>query len=248
MGRQLLVQLLARAQNGPKDTPKASEVSKSRETDLFDIEGAQDGSEDESESVVDEFMAFNPNKVDSVKHLGNIAAVDRLETANRQSFDLIAQLNERREYLKAKLAEEHALRADLNVLNEELKSRVKETSPATLRAQDPQVMIDKVRERKDEMDAQTVNLLRQLNKLISGPGTDTLMEQYAASASRKELATELRRTVETLLNEMFEPSSEGGYVKIDNANSPVLYFLLRGDLVTVHPHDNSLVRLREFGK
>lgn len=242
------MQLLARAQNGPNDTPKASEVQRSGDADFFDVEGGQDGSEGESESVVDEFMAFNPNKIDNVKHLGDIVAVDRLETANRQSFDLIAQLNERREYLKAKLAEEQALRADLNVLNEELKTRVKETSPATLRTQDPQLMIDKVRKRKDEIDTQAANVLRQLSKLVRGPGTDTLMEQYGASASREELAAELRRTVETLLNEMFEPSSEAGYVKINNVNSPVLYFLLRGDLVTVHPQDISLVRLREFGK
>lgn len=188
----------------------------------------------------------NPSQIDTTKlHcLPYILAVDQLETTNHQSYQLIDILLKQEEELKSKIAKEKSLNGQLSQLNGLLNGRF-ETIGSLTRSQSPRNILNELEKKKEASEKSNKILLLQLKQLLNNQVLETITTDD--DPDLKSLRSELRRTVETLLNEMFEQSSTG-YVHIADMDSPIIHFLLSGDLITLHPDDPSYIRLRDFGK
>lgn len=173
-----------------------------------------------------------------------ILAVDQLESTNHQSYQLIDALIKHENHLKVELSKEKAKNEQLSQLNQLLGERL-ETIGSLTRSQSPKNILNELNQKKQTSEKTNKNLLVQLKQLLNKQVLETIVNED--DPDLKSVRSELRRTIETLLNEMFEQSSSG-YVHIVDMDSPIIHFLLAGDLITIHPEDPSYIRLRDFGK
>lgn len=186
------------------------------------------------------------NQVDATKlHcLPYILAVDQLETTNNQSYQLIDALIKQEEQLKSELSQERSLNDQLSQLSHLLSERLESIGSLT-RTQSPKNILNDLNQKKHASEKANKDLLVQLKQLLNKQVLETVANDD--DPDLKNVRSELRRTIETLLNEMFEQNSTG-YVHIADMDSPIIHFLLAGDLITIHPDDPSHIRLRDFGK
>lgn len=173
-----------------------------------------------------------------------ILAVDQLESTNHQSYQLADTLLKQEEQLKTELSKEKSLNDQLSQLNELLNERL-ETIGSLTRSQSPKNILNELEQKKNASEKTNKSLLIQLKQLLNKEVLETIATDD--DPDLKNIRSELRRTIENLLNEMFEQNSTG-YVHIADMDSPIIHFLLSGDLITIHPDDPSYIRLRDFGK
>lgn len=189
----------------------------------------------------------------NLKCLSYISAVDTVESNIDQSRELLIQLEKEEMELKKRLTAETNLHDELFALRGLLRQRT-ETINNSIKPKDPQTIFEEIDAKKLETDKNNKFMLGELKRLLRQHVAPRLAAHAAAAASgsgptERELASDLKSTVEDLLNEMFKSEDESdGYVRVTNPQSPIVQFLLRGELVITKPDDMRYIKLRDFGR
>lgn len=199
-----------------------------------------------------------PSYINKLTCLPHILVTDRLESTVHTSKSALEIVRERETALREAIDKELALQSELNSLSSLLETEVEKVKNRS--TQEPLDIINNVKGRHMAIDNVNRELLIQLKGVLDSSVADILYSRQidhdnhndssTVAADLESLRTDLVETIESLLNEMFEPSetSYGGYVKISDPDGVISRFLLQGDLITVKKNDSSLIRLRDFGK
>lgn len=204
--------------------------------------------------AIDKSLSQIPAPMSSFSCLGRIMAIDKLQTVNSDTLQAIEVLKESQQRNLHLLEREKALNKELQTLNVLLKVRANEVSAskATSSQVEPASIISELVDQKNNEErkyAEKLDHLREILEKIAAPmiyETNQQIPEYA-NLSLEDICLELNDLVLNLLNEMFDTSVSGGYVQVADFNSPIIKFLLNGNLITTKSNDTTYIRLREFG-
>lgn len=163
---------------------------------------------------------------------GKIVAIDELETTVDSLNQALVSIREEELNLQAVKAQEWKLNDELKEVEISLRSKVELLKSSN---EEPAIMINALQEKAQLYKQNVKTLLVDLRDVL-----DNVVAKHLGDPDK----VQIRKTVETLLNEMFESNN---FVQV-SPNDSMVQFLVSNDLVIVNPENPALVRLREFGK
>lgn len=184
---------------------------------------------------------IDPSKLNCLPY---ILAANELELMNSDSYTLINGLLKQEEDLKSKVAQEKKSQEDLSHLNSLLDEKLRTISESSS-SWSPSTVIKELDEKTSKVSKENKYLLNQLKSLMNNQVLDSVAAED--DTDRSSIRSQLRKIVENLLNEMFDKDSTG-YFHVPDMDSPIVHFLLSGDLISLHPTESSYIRLRGFGQ
>jgi hypothetical protein len=188
-----------------------------------------------------------PSHVHTLKCLSRIIAKEQLSTSIDSHKNTLDLLRTGETSLREAMANEKHLHDELSTLNSLLEARIKTMTQQTARP--PDIIINTLQNKENIADARNRELIGELRSLLDDHVADQLYAGEGDGNDHESLKTDLRTTVESLMNEMFVPSpTSGGYVRVEDPDGTIVRFLLQADLITVKYNDPTQIRLRDFGK
>jgi hypothetical protein len=187
--------------------------------------------------------------------LSYVLATNQLEKDIEKSKMLLDQSSERVIGLRTELEEENRRLSELTTLRTFMQAKTGEVQSQS--TQQATKIINDLLTKKEAVDGACGQRLGDLKTILDNYVPQVLApknkgkdedEDEDEKVGRKKMGLELRQTIESLLNEMIDSENAENYVRVNDLNSPIVKFLLLGDLVTTKPDDARYIKLRAFGK
>lgn len=204
--------------------------------------------------AIDKSLSQIPAPMSSFSSLGRILAIDKLQTVNADTSHAIKVLEESEKRNSHLLDREKVLNKELQTLNVLLKVRANEISASKVSSSqvEPASIISELASQRDNEEKKHTEKLDALRKILENVAAPIIHEtnqqipEYS-NMTLDDIRLELNNLILNLLNEMFDTTVSGGYVQVNDFSSPIIKFLLNGNLITTKSNDATFIRLREFG-